>query len=80
MAWIQSERVAWALAVTCALMASALELNVKHTQQLSRIYLEKELIETRQKYFNLIDSNRVLVKKYSRLKTKKQNDSLYTTF
>lgn len=79
MGWIQSERIAWVLAVTCALMASGLELEVKQTQQLSRKRLEKELIETRQKYFNLIDSNRVLVKRYSRLKSK-QNDAINTTF
>lgn len=79
MGWIQSERIAWGLAVTCALMASGLELEVKQTQQLSRRRLEKELIETRQKYFNLIDSNRVLVKKYSKLKTH-QNDSINITF
>lgn len=79
MGWIQSERIAWVLAVTCALMASGLELEVKQTQQLSRKRLEKELIETRQKYFNLIDSNRVLVKRYSRLKSK-HNDAINTTF
>jgi hypothetical protein len=79
MAWIQSERVAWVLAVTCALMASGLEIEVKRTQQLSRERLEKELVDTRQKYFNLIDSNRVLVKKYSRLKSR-QNDTINTTF
>ena len=79
MAWIQSERVAWVLAVTCALMASGLEIEVKRTQQLSRERLEKELVETRQKYFNLIDSNRVLVKKYSRLKSM-HNDTINTTF
>jgi len=79
MAWIQSERVAWVLAVTCALMASGLEIEVKRTQQLSRERLEKELVDTRKKYFNLIDSNRVLVKKYSRLKSK-QNDTINTTF
>lgn len=79
MGWIQSERIAWGLAVTCALMASGLELEVKQTQQLSRKRLEKELIETRQKYFNLIDSNRVLVKRYSRLKSK-HNDAINTTF
>ena len=66
---LQSERLSWVLALTCALMASKLEYEKKKTEHLSRVYLEQELIETRQKYFNLIDSNMVLVKKYSRLKS-----------
>ena len=65
----QSERLTWILALTCALMASGIEYEKKKREHLSRVYLEQELIETRQKYFNLIDSNRVLVKKYSHLKS-----------
>ena len=66
---LQSERLSWILALTCALLASGIEYEKKKTEHLSRVYLEKELKETRQKYFNLIDSNRVLVRKYSHLKS-----------
>jgi len=68
MKWIASERTNWILALICALLSSGIEYEKKKFEHLNRVYLEKELVKTRQSYFNLIDSNRVIVKKYSQLK------------
>lgn len=79
MKWLKSERVAWSMAVVCALSASGLDYTTKKKQYLDRKYIEKELFTTRQKYYNLLDSNRALVLKYSRLKMH-QNDTTNFTF
>jgi hypothetical protein len=68
MNWIKQERVNWILALVCALLASGIEYEKKRYEHLNRVYLEKELVKTRQNYFNLIDSNRVLVRNFSKLK------------
>ena len=68
MKWIGQERINWILALICALLASGIEYEKKRYEHLNRVYLEKELGKTRQNYFNLIDSNMVLVRKYSKLK------------
>ena len=65
--------VTWILAGTCFLLSILIDLEEKKQQKLKYEYLQEEFIITRSKYFNLLDSNRTLTKKYSRLKTKIKN-------
>lgn len=60
----------WTLAGTCFLLSVLIDLEEKKQQKLKYEYLQEKFIVTRSKYFNLLDSNRTLTKKYSRLKTK----------
>lgn len=87
MKWIKSERFAWSMAVVCALSASGLDYTNKRKQYLDRKYIEQELITTRKNYYNLLESNRELVFKYSKLKSHRyirlkpeENDSINITF
>lgn len=68
--------VSWTLAGTCFLLSVLIDLEEKKQQKLKYEYLQEEFIITRSKYFNLLDSNRTLTKKYSRLKTKIKNQSV----
>ena len=76
--------VTWTLAGICFLLSVLIDLEEKKQQKLKYEYLQEEFIVTRHKYFMLIDSNRSLTKKYSRLKTKvkkeKSTDSLVVQY
>jgi hypothetical protein len=66
----------WTLAGTCFLLSVLIDLEEKKQQKLKYEYLQEEFIITRSKYFNLLDSNRSLTRKYSRLKTKTQTQHI----
>ena len=76
--------ITWTLAGICFLLSVLIDLEEKKQQKLKYEYLQEEFIITRSKYFNLLDSNRTLTKKYSRLKTKvkkqKTTDSLVVQY
>lgn len=69
-----NERTAWILALSCCFMASFLELEKKHTEQLSAKYIKEELVLTRQQNYAMWKNRLKMIKEFHCIK--RENNEL----